>query len=64
MLTRFDNGVFNEGGDLGFRLHVYRANNKQRINIKTMHNHMIKIVMVMFMVALCGQFYLKGVYCN
>src|ERR1041385_8235558 len=30
----------------------------------TMHNHINKIVMVMFMVALCGQFYLKGVYCN
>ena len=29
-----------------------------------MHNHMYKMVMVMFMVALCGQFYLKGVYCN
>ena len=30
LLTRFDNGVFNEGGGLRFRLHVYRANNQTR----------------------------------
>ena len=36
--------VFNEGGDLGFWLHLYSiANNANKvINIKTMHNHMIK----------------------
>ena len=47
MLTRFDNGVFNEGGDLGFRLHLYSiANNVNKvINIKTMHNHMLKVIM-------------------
>ena len=42
-----------------------RANNTDKvIKINTMHNHMYKMVMLMFMVALCGQFYLKGVYCN
>ena len=28
--TRFDNGVFNEGGGLRFQLHVYRENNQTK----------------------------------
>ena len=30
LLMRFDNGVFNKGGGLRFRLHVYRANKQSR----------------------------------
>src|SRR3954464_14516273 len=59
LLTRFYNSVFNEGGGLRFRLHVYRANNKQRMNLIAMLKHMINIVGVMFMVTMCWQFHLK-----
>ena len=30
LLTRFDNGIFNEGGGLWFRLHFYRENKQSR----------------------------------
>ena len=59
LLTRFDNNVFIEGGGLLFQLHVYRANNKQRINLISMLKHMITIVMVMFLVTMWVQFHLK-----
>ena len=47
LLTRVVHSIFNGGGDLGFRLHLYSiANNANKvINIKTMHNHMIKVIM-------------------
>ena len=64
LLTRFDNGVFNERGGLRFRLHVYRANNKQRMNLIAMLKHMINIVMVMFLVTMWVQFHLKEVKCK
>src|SRR3954469_16861185 len=40
LLTRFSIGVFNEGGGLWFRLHLYSTNNKHRSIISTMHKHM------------------------
>src|SRR3954462_620843 len=63
LLTRFDNGVFNEGGGLRFQLHVYRANNQTRNKYTCNAQAHDQYCNVMFMVALCGQFHLKGVYC-
>ena len=64
LLTRFDNGVFNEGGGLRFQLHVYRANNQTRNKYTCNAQTHDQCCNVMFMVAMCWQFHLKEVDCK
>src|SRR3954469_1466183 len=60
LLTRFTNGVFNEGGGLLFRLHFYPdKHGKHRININENAQSHDQDYNVMFMVTLCWQFHFK-----
>src|SRR3954464_12029021 len=43
LLTRFSHGVFNEGGSLLLRFHLYSTNNKQSSKVNTMHKHMMEV---------------------
>ena len=42
LLTRFSLGIFNEGGCLLFRFHLYSTNNKQGNKLNTMHKNMVE----------------------
>src|SRR3954471_1512800 len=65
LLTRFDNGVFNEGGGLRFRLHFYPdKHGKHRININAKAQSHDQYCNVMFLVAMWVQFHLKKVHCK
>ena len=53
LLTRFSNGVFNEGGSLLFRFHFYRQTTIKGGNISTMHKHMVEGWNLMYMLLMC-----------
>src|SRR4051812_44609963 len=65
LLTRFGNGVFNEGGGLLFRLHFYPdKHGKHRININANAQSHDQDCNVMFLVAMCWQLHLKELHCK
>src|SRR3954464_13890909 len=43
LLTRFSLGIFNEGGCLLFRFHLYSTNTKQGSKVNTMHKPWLKV---------------------
>src|SRR3954462_12208103 len=53
LLTRFGFRVFNEGGCLLFRFHLYSTNNQQGRKVNTMHNHMVEGGNFMYMFLMC-----------